>query len=255
MKKTDNQNQPVDARAMSRKSMEIPKVKRFYKDVTVLKFETGFSIHLDGRTIKTPGKAQALVPTRELAEMMGEEWRAQGKFIDPHAMPVTRLINTAIDAVAANIQGVVAEISGYGDADLICYRAEGPTDLIDLQSERWDEILDWAREELDAPFEVASGVMHIPQPEPSLEKIRQEIESYDVFALSALASLTNLFGSVLLALAVSNKRLDAAAAWAAAHVDEDWQARQWGEDSEAQKRRANRWVEMEAAARVARIGQ
>jgi chaperone required for assembly of F1-ATPase len=46
--------------------------------------------------------------------------------------------------------------------------------------------------------------------------------------------------------------MDTAAAWKAAHVDEDFQIRNWGEDLEAAARRERRWAEMQAAAELLR---
>ena len=74
--------------------------------------------------------------------------------------------------------------------------------------------------------------------------------TYDGFALAALHVITTLTGSVLLALAHAQGRLTAEEAWAAAHVDEDWQISKWGEDAEAQARRERRWAEMQAASRM-----
>ena len=57
-------------------------------------------------------------------------------------------------------------------------------------------------------------------------------------------------GSVLLALAVAHGKLTSIEAWVAAHVDENFEMRTWGEDAEALRRRARQWREMEAAARL-----
>jgi chaperone required for assembly of F1-ATPase len=62
--------------------------------------------------------------------------------------------------------------------------------------------------------------------------------------------MTGLTGSALLALAVALGRMTPDEAWQAAHVDEDWQIAQWGEDAEAAARRAARWRDFAAAARL-----
>ncbi|MBZ0217784.1 MAG: hypothetical protein K8F25_14595, partial [Fimbriimonadaceae bacterium] len=248
-------NPGIDGAALARKSMELPRVKRFYKVVAIGEHENGFQVLLDNRQIKTPGKAQPVVPQKALAELMLAEWNAQQDFIESHKMPVTRLINTAIDNVAQNRRAVIADTAGYAGSDLVCYRVQSPRELIDLQAEHWDPVLDWCRDELDAPFNVASGVIPVDQPPSSLKKIRYRLEKTDDFTLSAIASMTNLLGSVLLALAVVGGKMDADTAWRAAHVDEDWQIENWGVDEEAQERREIRWLEMQAAARVAAISQ
>ena len=94
------------------------------------------------------------------------------------------------------------------------------------------------------------------QPEAAREAVARELATRDAFALAALHVMTTLTGSALLALAHAKGRLTAEAAWAAAHVDEDWQIAKWGEDAEAAARRQRRWAEMQAASRLlALLGQ
>jgi chaperone required for assembly of F1-ATPase len=62
--------------------------------------------------------------------------------------------------------------------------------------------------------------------------------------------ITTLTGSALIALALASGALSLEEAWAAAHVDEDWNMDQWGRDEIALARRAVHFKDMEAAARV-----
>jgi chaperone required for assembly of F1-ATPase len=114
----------------------------------------------------------------------------------------------------------------------------------------WDPVLAWSREALGADFRVAEGLMPAAQPEAAREAVALDLETKDAFALAALHVMTTLTGSALLALAHAKGRLTAEAAWAAAHVDEDWQIAKWGEDAEAAARRQRRWAEMQAASRL-----
>ncbi len=72
----------------------------------------------------------------------------------------------------------------------------------------------------------------------------------EAWRLGALNVVTTLTGSALLALALAAGRLTADEAWAAAHVDEDWNMEFWGRDELALQRRAYRFAEMAAAAGV-----
>ena len=84
------------------------------------------------------------------------------------------------------------------------------------------------------------------------QPVRRAVEAVESpFRLAALHTLTTLSGSLLIALAVLHGRLSPAEAWAAAHVDETYQAEAWGRDAEAEERLARRWAEFEAAATVA----
>jgi chaperone required for assembly of F1-ATPase len=225
--------------------------KRFYKVVTVASGHAStFRILLDGKPVRTPAKAELAVPTRALAEAIAAEWEAQRTHIDAATMPLTRLANTAIDGVAARLAQVRADVVAFAASDLVCYRAEGPEPLVLRQGQQWDPVLAWARDALGARFEIASGLMPVAQPEDAAAAVAAAIADLDAFHLAALHVMTTLMGSALLALAHARGALSAEAAWAAAHVDEDWQVGQWGEDAEAAARRTRRWGEMQAASRM-----
>ena len=230
--------------------------KRFYREAGVEAGEGAFALVLDGRGAKTPGKRALALPTQALAEQIALEWAGQGEFIDPRQMPLTRLANSAIDAVAEAMPATRADMAAYAASDLLCYRAEAPEALVALQAAAHDRVLDWACETLGAELVVTQGVTHIPQPEPALAAIRAALEAFaDPFALAALHVMTTLTGSALLALAVAQGRLAPDEVWRAAHVDEDFQIAQWGEDDEAMLRRAARWSEMRAAAQMLRLSR
>ena len=250
----DGTNDPLPkysgARAdLGKESLRPPLPKRFYRAATVAGLSCGFAILLDGRPVKTPGKTSLVLPTRALADAIAVEWGAQGERIDPATMPLTRLANTALDAVIAAMGPVADDIVAYAGSDALCYRAQGPVDLVARQATAWDGLLDWAARELGAPFIATAGILHAPQPALAGPAIARAIAPMDAWQLAPLHVMTTLMGSAILALAVARPHITARAAWDAAHVDEDWQITQWGPDEEAVRRRAQRWHEMAAAAR------
>lgn len=228
-------------------ALRAPLPKRFYKDVTIRQDAEGWIILLDGRVVKTPGKQPLLLPSETLAQAVAEEWRAQTTVIDPGMMHLTRIANTAIEAVSEKRNEVAADIVAFAGSDLLCYRAAGPGALVVRQSAMWDPIVQWAASDLGARLVLAEDVMPVEQPQAALDRVAEAVKDLDVLRLSALHVATTLTGSSLLALAVLRGRLTAADAWAAAHVDEDYQIEQWGTDEEATARRAYRWQEMQAA--------
>ena len=172
-------------------------------------------------------------------------------------MPLTRLLNSAIDGVARTMAETRADILRYAGADLLCYRAEEPAALAERQAEAFDPVLRWAAEALGARFRLGAGVMHVEQPVETIEAIRSALEDFDdPIALAALSAMTTLSGSALLALAVARGRVAPEEAWRAAHVDEDFQAERWGADAEATARREARWqgVRGRSAARASVSG-
>ena len=224
--------------------------KRFYSEVGITAAGADFGLLLDGRRAMTPMKSALAVPSEKLAESIAAEWRAQETVIDPVAMPLTTLTCTALDAVAANRAAVKADIVKYFGSDLLCYRAEGPDKLTARQCAHWDQPLVWANTLLGLDLVVTHGLMPVSQ-QPGLRAAADRaIGDEPALHLTALHVLTTLTGSAILALAVAHGELSLDEAWAAAHVDEDYQIELWGHDAEAAARRARRQLEARAAALV-----
>ncbi|MGU3362915.1 ATP12 family chaperone protein [Methylobacterium sp. M6A4_1b] len=230
--------------------------KRFYGEAGLAEHDDGFRLTLDARPANTPARNALVLPTRALAEAVAAEWAVQVEVIDPATMPLTRLANTAIDGVAQRRSAVVDDLSAYAGTDLLAYRAGDPERLVRAQAEAWDPMLDWAHAELGARFILGEGVMHVTQPDVTVAALRRAIEETEgPFRLAALHTLTTLTGSLVLALAVLRDHAGPAEAWAAAHVDDTYQASVWGRDAEAESRHAARQAEFEAAAQLARLSR
>ena len=208
---------------------------------------------LDGRPVKTPAKGELVLPREALATAVAEEWAAQVTHIDPAAMPLTKLCNTAIDRVRGREDAIADDIAKYAGSDLVCYRAERPPKLVSMQAVAWGPVLAWAGAQLSATFTLGSGLMPVRQPSESLARVRAALDAFDCFALCALHNMTTLTGSALMALAHARGFRDLESTWAAAHVDEDFQIEAWGSDAEAEARRRHRWRDMQAAGRLLQL--
>ena len=221
-------------------------MKRFWREVTI---DAGGVIRLDERPVRTPGRTPLALPTRALGEAVADEWRAVGETIDPRAMPLTGLANAAIDRIAPEPERFASGLAKYGESDLLCYRADGPEPLVERQRAAWDPPLAWARTRYDVHFEVATGVMHRPQPEATLVRLGEAVAARTAFALAGLSPVVTLTGSLVLALALDEGAMGADAVWAAADLDEAWQRELWGEDPLAADAREGRRREYDAAVR------
>lgn len=228
-------------------------MKRFYKEARVRPGEAGGEVLLDERPVRTPARAPLALPTEALARAVAAEWNAQGEVVRPRTMPLTGLANAAIDRVAPDPEAFAAGLARYGESDLLCYRAEGPAALVDRQAASWDPILAWARRRFDVNFEVVTGVIHKPQPANTIVQLAQAVAARDAFELAALSPLVTISGSLVIALALAEEAIDLETAWAAATLDETWQAEQWGADEEATARIEARRAEFEAAERFLRL--
>jgi chaperone required for assembly of F1-ATPase len=236
------------ATAQAKAKVELP--RRFYEKAVAAPLAEGFAVALDGRVAKTPAGKPLAVRDRDIAEALAAEWDAQKGRIDPATMPLTRLVNAALDGVVAEMAAVKAEIVKYAGTDLLCYRAESPQELVTRQEAAWDPVLAWAREMLGARFVLAAGIVHARQPESAIGALGAALDAFEPLPLAALYTATTLTGSAILALALAHGRLSPDEAWVSAHVDEDWQMSQWGRDEIALKRRSARLAEFKAAAFV-----
>ena len=224
-------------------------MKRFWTDVSVEQDGEGWSIRLDGRSVRTPAREALIVPSQALAEAIAEEWRSVEGEIDPRAMPLTGLANAAIDRVAPDRQTFAQGLARYAEADLACYRADKPRELVERQALAWDALLGWARRRFDVDFATTAGVTHVDQPPATIERLGHAVAALDAFRLAGLSPLVTIGGSLVAALAVLEKAMTAEEAWDAVSVDDRWQVEQWGADEEAERAIENRRRELLAGAR------
>jgi chaperone required for assembly of F1-ATPase len=223
--------------------------RRFYRSVAVTGAKAPFSIALDDRPLRTPLKRPLDLPTRSVAEVVALEWLSQSERIEPQKMPFTRLANTAVDRVADNYSRIIGDIVDFAGSDLVCYRADEPTDLIERQARNWQPVLDWARARLGGDFVVTEGIVHVEQPASALEAIQSYLAGKDAWALTALHNMTTLTGSALISAMACEAAILPSEAWLAAHIDEDWQIVLWGWDEEARLRRDHRRQEFDVCLR------
>ncbi len=227
-------------------------MKQFWKEAQVTP-ERG--VALDGRPVRTPSRALLQLPTDALAQAIAAEWNAVGDTLDPRAMPLTGLANAAIDRIAPDPRPFAADLARYGESDLLYYRADSPPELIARQEATWDPVLAWARGRYDVHFQPTTGIVHRAQPPATIARLGDAVAALDPWALAALSPIVTLTGSLVLALASAEEAIVPDQAWAAAHVDEDWQAEQWGDDPLARDRRANRRAEFAAAVSFLRLSR
>lgn len=222
--------------------------KRVYTNVTVVRGSEGYTVELDGRTVRSPGGRSLALPTRPLAEAVAAEWEAQTESIDPRAMPAMSLAATVADRVTPQRDHVIGEIAGYGGSDLLCFLAEEPPELIAQQEEAWGPLREWAQQTLGLKLVLGTGIMPVRQSADTLAAFHTTVATGDDWTLAPLHGLTTITGSLVLGLAVLRGRLDAEAAFRASRIDEEFQAKRWGLDWEAEERIRNQRREMADAA-------
>src|SRR2546423_5465333 len=240
---------PLDPQELVRRGTRTPRRKRFYAKAGIVETMGGFAVTLDDKPIRTPSGRQVVVPARAIADAIAAEWDGQKELIEPLTMPMTRFANSVVDAVVDRVEAVTEDIAKYFETDLLFYRAGHPEALVAREAAHWDPLLFWAADALGAHFILTQGIVHVRQPDSAIAATRAALPT-DPWSIAALHVVTTLSGSALLALALMRGVIDQDQAWAAAHVDEDWNVEQWGRDEEVAARRAARLVDFRAAATI-----
>jgi len=224
-------------------------VKRFWKEVAVVRDSGGWGIALDGRPVRTPQRAPLAVASAALAEAVAAEWRDVGETIDPAAMPMTGLANAAVDLAAPDLAAFAAPLAAYAESDLLCYRDARDAVLQTEQAAAWNPLLAWAEARYGVEFSLTQGVLPIDQPAATVAALRNAVLAHDLWHITALAPLVTIGGSLVASLALAAGAFESEALWAAVSLDERYQERRWGADSEAQKARAAKQRDWDNAAR------
>lgn len=209
------------------------KPKVFWKEAKAVACDGGFTVQLDGRSVRTPAKTLLVLPSMALAEAIADEWAAQEETVDPVTMPVTRSANAALDKVTSQYDEVTAMLASYAETDLLCHRADAPKELVERQAEAWDSLLKWAAHKYNAHLNVTSGILPVDQPADGLKNFLKAVRSLDAFAVTALHDVVSLSGSLVIGLAALEGVEPAETLWEKSRIDELWQEEQWGEDEEA----------------------
>ncbi|WP_050525431.1 ATP12 family chaperone protein [Pseudorhodobacter aquimaris] len=207
--------------------------KRFWKEAEAVVAEQGYTVTLDGRVLKTPGKTAFWVPSMALAQEVAREWQAQEDLVRPETMPYTRTANSALDKVAPQFAAVADMLAAYGGSDLLCYRADAPQELVARQAQAWDPLLDWTAQTFGARLRVTRGLMPIEQPPECGASLTEAVHALTPFQLAAFHDLVAISGSLVLGLAIARGHLTPDEGFALSRIDEDWQSGLWGVDDEA----------------------
>lgn len=217
-------------------------MKRFYDAVDIREAEqgAGWQVILDGRGVKTVHGAVQAVPTRALAEAMAREWSEQGEDLDTKRFIFRDMADYAIEVVGGAREETITKLLRYGETDTLCYRADPEDALYARQQEVWEPLLAQIEAQDSVRFTRVSGIVHKPQNEAILAKLRERIEDESEFALAALESMSSLAASLTIAVLASEPDADAEGLWRAACLEEEWQAELWGRDHEAEERRTKR---------------
>ena len=205
-------------------------MRRFYRTARAVAAGRGHEVALDGKPLRTPARRKLAVPGAALAEALAAEWEAQGEVVDRETMPLTRLVCTALDLVPERRPGLIAEVANYAGTDLVCYRAAEPPALARRQEAAWQPLVAWVAERYGACLAVTTGLAPVAQAPAAQAALRAAVAGRDDLTLAGLGFATRALGSLVIALALLEGRLDAAGAAEASLVDERYRIERWGAD-------------------------
>ncbi len=227
-------------------------MKRFYREAEAVRGAEGWHVTLDGRRLKTQGGRALTLPTENLARLLAGEWAAQGETIDPRGFAMRDLADFAIDVVSADPGATIDALLRFAETDTLCYRAHPDEPLWKRQQELWEPLLAGCEAREGVRLQRVSGVIHRAQDRAVLTRLRARLEEMEPLTLAALTTLASLTSSLMIGLAALQRDADGEALWAAANLEEEWQAELWGRDPEAAERRELRKAEFLAAVAFAR---
>lgn len=196
-------------------------MKRFYKLVSINKESNGWSIHLDGRPVKTPLKTLLLAPTEAMATLIQQEWSAQEKSIIPESMPITQILCTQFDSVRTQRPAMTAPLLKYLNTDLLCYHAgDEPPGQAEKQHESWTPWLTWFENHFGTALKTTDGLTALEQPEPAHTAIKKYVEALNEEKFTIFQLITPLSGSIVLAAAFIEGAITPNEIFTATHVEE-----------------------------------
>jgi ATP synthase mitochondrial F1 complex assembly factor 2 len=204
--------------------------KRFYKKADVMHdADSGhFAVVIDGRRVRTPRRSVLSAPTEALAISLACEWDAQKDRIRPSSMPLTALVATATDIVPEFRSRIISSVTKYIDTDALCIRPAHPERLVMSQADTLHPVLQYFKDHHGQELEVAIGGLTARQSDGLHNIVTDFVNSLPDLGLAAMDSAAATCKSVMIAMALHDRAIDADAAVAAARYEEGWQEGIWG---------------------------
>lgn len=213
-------------------------MKKFWKIVQVKKkLKNSFEILLDKRILKTPMQKDLIFSNYKIAKETALEWDIDEKEINTENMVFYGLISTAIDKINNDKVSYIENVLGFINTDLICYRADGPNELVDLQNSSWNPIISFIKKYIDVELKFFIGVMPSKQSLEIFNRLKTLINSFSDIEISALHRMTNLTGSIFISICILKGDVLKNEAFELSFLDELYQAKNWGIEEESLDKR------------------
>lgn len=202
--------------------------KRFYKKAGIQEAEGGFQITVDNKRVKTPAGNPLIVPTKPLAMAVAVEWNSQKETIKPENMHLTSLSNTVIDNPQTKAPDEqILQILEYLNSDTVCFFADEPKELVDLQMEEWKPLVEWFGERYRVSIQPTTGLL-IALPDEAIDRLKDHLSPLNKWSLAGLEFAVETLKSFILAMALIDNRLNVEKAVSLSRLELEFQISRWG---------------------------
>ncbi|KAJ2472034.1 chaperone, partial [Coemansia sp. RSA 2320] len=123
---------------------------------------------------------------------------------------------------------VIATLLRYFHTDSACLHDASPRALVALQQTHYAPILAWARAAYGIDIHVTADLFALRQTPEAAEALRARLALFSPLKLAALEKATMTAKSLLIGLALVERRISAECAAQAAQVEADAQTQRWG---------------------------
>lgn len=210
-------------------------VTKYYENVDIREVsstQNQYEILLDGKPLKSPKRAQFVLPNKLLASAIATEWATQeDDLIRPFTMPLMQLSSTALDHMSdyATFDFHVKKLLEFFDADQAVVAHPSGSELREIQLKTLKKVHDWARREFGEQLNLSSdSIFAQPQPEEVKLLMEKRLRSLSPWEMTCTFAAAAAAKSLLIGLALNRNIIDPEEALKCARVEEDYQIERHG---------------------------
>ena len=192
-----------------------------------------YLLNINNKSLKTPDGNIIELPSMKLAKILLKDYESNFKSKPLNIVRPIKITNTAIDKIKPNNIFYINEITDNLNNDMICYFANSPLELVDLQNKEWLPLINYMESSYNIELIYTSKLFSINQKPDSLLKLKNILNEINIFKLSAIYTLSQITKSIIISLALVNNKISAKKAFENSNLEELYQISKWGKDEEA----------------------
>jgi len=192
-----------------------------------------YLLTINNKSLKTPDGNIIELPSMKLAKILLKDYESSFKSKPLNIVRPIKITNTAIDKIKPNNIFYINEITDNLNNDMICYFANSPVELVDLQNKEWLPLINYMESSYNIELIYTSKLFSINQKPDSLLKLKNILNEINIFKLSAIYTLSQITKSIIISLALVNNKISAKKAFENSNLEELYQISKWGKDEEA----------------------